>query len=240
MARIDKSEKNELLLQRRLKLSKSIIIFFFCFLSFSSEAFIPGSDRLELGFGAEFPVQTGLQIRINANTNFYIKGGVGFAIEPFMISYRQLGKNLGIPVNELYFVSTALINSVVFSGRIGLTMSVYEGPYFELGYNLITLGRGEVTGGQAAFGLLSTDNSLSATSVYQVDITNHGPTFHLGYRFILIDKLSMNIELGGYKPIASHLRLGNGTQSINTKRIKDFVISKMWLISLGVWINFSF
>ena len=52
----------------------------------------------------------------------------------------------------------------------------------------------------------------------------------------------MNMELGVYKPVSIRVNWdgGNVLSTRNKEELRDFIFNKMWLFSVGLWINFSF
>ena len=215
---------------------------FFLFSIQSAFAFVKGADRFELSVGGDVPVYTGIQGRYNWSTQYYTKMGAGFAMELFMEMHQKMWNNIGSSGNTRLLTS-ALVNSVVFDLRLGWSMSIYEGPYLELGYNLMLWGKGEVEGGELN-SAISPKNKLSDRTRYQANITNHGPTFHIGYRFILIDKLTLNMDLGVYKPLFSKTELNYGSDiqvsAGESDEINKLVFDKLWFLSLGLWLGVSF
>ncbi len=207
----------------------------------SAFAFVSSKDRFEFSIGGDFPVYMGAQLRYNWSTQYYTKLGAGFAIELFMNAHQKILDELGFS-NDTRLLTAALVNAVMFDLRIGWAKSIYEGPYAELGYNLMLWGTGKVTGSQinSAIGQVS---GLSNESTYQVDVLNHGPTFHIGYRFILIDRLTLNMDLGVYKPLFSNTELNYGDTAVpagESKKVNDILVRKLWFLSLGLWVSLSF
>ena len=200
-----------------------------------------GQDRFEFSIGADIPVHTGGQLRYNWSTNWYSKLGAGFAIEPLMNIHQQMLSGLNFS-EHTRLLSSALVNSVMFDAHIGWAKSIYEGPYVEVGYQLMVWGTGKVKGGQIRQFIGHTEG-LSDDTDYQVDILHHGPALHLGYRFILADKLTLNMDLGVFKPLFSNTKLNYGEVTVpagEMKKVNDIIVEKMWFLSLGIWFSFSF
>lgn len=208
----------------------------------SAFAFVRGADRFELSAGGDIPFYTGIQGRYNWSTQYYTKVGAGFAMELFMDTHQRMWNEIGIS-RHTRLLTSALVNSVVFDLRFGWSMSVYEGPYVELGYNFMLWGKGEVQGGELN-SAISPKNTLSHSTLYQVNIQNHGPTVHIGYRFILIDKLTLNMDLGVYKPLFSRTELNYGddisVSAGESEKVNELVVRKLWFLSLGLWLGVSF
>lgn len=219
--------------------------YFLIFLLFSvpsTFAFVRGADRYELSVGGDIPFYTGIQARYNWSTQYYTKLGAGFAMELFMENHQKLLNEFGSSRNTRLLTS-ALVNSVIFDLRLGWSMSIYEGPYLELGYDLMLWGKGKVEGREIN-SIIRPKNNLSDNSFYQVNILNHGPTFHIGYRFILIDKLTLNMDLGVYKPLFSRTELSYGSGvSVSvgeSDKVNELVVRELWFLSLGLWLGLSF
>ena len=219
---------------------KIIFIFLFSFTS-SAFAFVRGTDRFELSFGGDIPFHTGMQFRYNWSTQYYTKLSGGFALELFIDNYHKVLKEMGV-LEHNNLLSSSLANSVVFDARLGWTMSIYEGPYIELGYGAMLWGKGEVLGKDINSSIRS-QGGLSDNTHYQVEITNHGPLVHIGYRFILIDKLTLNMDLGVYKPLFSSASLNYGNESVSSgesEKVNKLVARQLWFLSLGLWFGVSF
>ena len=207
----------------------------------SARAFVPGVDRYELSVGGDFPLWMGAQARYNFSTRYYTKLGASFAIELFMNAHQHISDGLGFNKSTA-LVSKALINSVVFDARLGWAMSIYEGPYIELAYKLMIWGKGEVTGQDIKYHL-SQNLNIRADSINQVNILNHGPAFHIGYRFFLVDKLTVSMDLGMYKPLLSHVTLNYGSVALpagSVQQIKSLVFQDLWFLSASLWLGVSF
>ena len=204
--------------------------------SFFTPAFVTGADRYEVSFGTDFPTQVGIKGRLNLNTSLYFTGTAGFAIQPYMDSYKVVFSQLGVADSQwLDVVSSAWANSLALSGQLGLASSIYEGPYIELGYTVMLWGRGEVSGEK-----LWTQGSGATT--WQVPSTHHGPTVTVGYRFVLVDKMFMNWHIGMYKPLFSHTGKSNGDslKPNDLKQIHSFILRSVYLPFMGLWLGLSF
>ena len=201
-----------------------------------------GVDRYELSLGGDVPFHIGMQGRYNWNTNFYTKAGAGFAMELFMNTHQKLLNSFGFSEHNRLLTSS-LVNSVVFDLRMGWSVNIYEGPYFELGYNLMIWGKGEVEGRELQRAI-NPQNNLSGSAVYQVNILNHGPAAHVGYRFILIDKLTLNMDFGIYKPVFSETDLSYGSDiSVSageSEQVNELVVRELWFMFFGLWFGLSF
>ncbi len=219
-----------------------VLISFLCFLFLpQARAFVPGVDRYELSVGGDFPLYTGLQARYNWSTRYYTKAGAGFAIQWFMDTHQQLSNGLGFD-SRTTLLSYALINSVVFDLRMGWAMSIYEGPYIELGYKLMIWGKGEVKGHEIATHLGQVANMQGPSQNY-VNILNHGPAMHIGYRMFLMDKLTLSLELGAYKPLFSRTTLnyqGVAVPTGQSDKVKDLILQHLWFLTAGLWVGVTF
>ena len=218
----------------------------FSFLCFSflppAKAFVPGVDRYELSVGTDFPLyMLGLQARYNWSTRYYTKAGAGFAIEWSMNTHQQLSNKLGFD-RRTALLSKALINSWIFDLRMGWAMSIYEGPYIELGYKLMIWGKGEVTGRDIGTHLGQVAN-MQDQSINYVNILNHGPALHIGYRLFLMDKATLSLELGAYKPLFSRTTLnypGIAQPTGGSNQIKDLILRQLWFLTAGLWVGVTF
>ena len=209
---------------------------------YSAFGFMSGADRYELSIGGGVPFYApGMHLRYNWNTQYYTKLGAGFALEFLMNTHQKVLNELGVST-DTSLLTKALVNSVVFDLRFGWSMSVYEGPYIELGYGLMLLGKGEVKGSEINK-TTNLTNQLSNNSTNQVNIINHGPALYLGYRFILMDKLTLNMDLGAYKPLFSSTKLDYGNIAVpagESGKVNDLVVRELWFLSLGIWLGLSF
>ena len=223
-----------------MKIKKIVLILLFSF-TCSTFALIPGKDRYELSLGGDVPFYTGMHLRYNWSTQYYTKLGAGFALELFMENYHKALKEVGMIQHDRLLVSS-FANSVVFDLRLGWSMSIYEGPYVELGYGAMLWGKGEVLGRDLNNSIRS-QRDLSDDTAYRVEIVNHGPNFHIGYRFVLIDKLTLNMDFGVYKPLFSKTNLNYGDVGVSagdSQKVDKIVMRQLWFLSLGVWLGLSF
>ena len=220
---------------------KKITFILFLFYAHSAFAYISGADRYEISIGGDIPFYTGVQVRYNWSTQYYTKLGAGFVIEFFINTNEKLLSEFGVS-EDTKLLTSALTNSVVFDLRMGWAKSIYEGPYLELGYGLMLWGAGEITG-QQINSTIGSAGDLSNSNLYKVDILNHGPTAHLGYRFILVDKLTLNMDVGVYKPLFSRTKLNYGDIAVpagESKEVDNLLVSNMWFLSMGIWFGLSF
>ncbi len=217
------------------KILTSLVFFFVCHSGF---AFIPGADRYEIHFGTDFPIQVGLKGRVNLNTHTYSAAEAGFAISPYLNSYKTLAQNLGIQSHFLDALTTAWTNSLILRLALGFTKSIYEGPYMDLGYTLMLYGKGSVSGKNFNH-LIPKEQS---SEFYQIPTIHHGPSVYIGYRFILIDKLSINSHFGVYKPLFLHSGKSNGSllKTSLIQSLRSFVVRRLWMPCFGLWIGLSF
>ena len=157
-----------------------------------------------------------------------------------MNTHQHISNSLGFNPNTA-LLSKALSNSVVFDLRMGWAMSIYEGPYLELGYNLMIWGKGKVTGQDIKNYLGSVDK---LQDINEVNILNHGPALNIGYRFFLMDKLSLSMDLGVYKPFFSHVTLNYGSAvpvpAGSVDKVKKINLQDLWFLKAGLWIGVSF
>ena len=217
---------------------KTFLVIIFLFFSSVPTAFayMGGTDRYELSLGADVPFYIGAQARYNLNTQYYAKVGAGFALELFMNTHQRVLNELGVFKKNAVF-SSALVNSVVFDGRLGWAQSIYEGPYLELGYSLLIWGKGTAKGKDINQSV--GNSSLSDDNDYTVNIINHGPVGHIGYRFMLMDKLTLNMDVGAYKPLFSNTKHNSGGSGDVTK-LNNLSLRELWFFSLGIWFSVSF
>ena len=221
--------------------TKKILFILFMFYTHSVFAYVSGADRYEISIGGDVLFYTGAQVRYNWSTQYYTKLSGGFAIELFMDGNEKLLQEFGVSKNTK-LLTAALVNSVIFDLRMGWAKSIYEGPYLELGYGVMLWGKGEVTGEQIN-NTIGSKSDLSNSSIYRMDIVNHGPNFHIGYRFILVDKLTLNMDIGVYKPLFSNTELNYGDVAVpvgESKKVDDLLISDVWFLSVGIWFGLSF
>ena len=218
----------------------TMLVFFLCSVH-SAFAFVSSKDRFELSIGGDIPVSVGAHLRYNWSTQYYTKLGAGFAIETLVDTHQNTLDWLAFSEKNR-LLSSALINSVVFDMRIGWAKSIYEGTFIEFGYRLMLWGKGKVTGNRINSAIQKT-NKLPRSSTYQVDILNHGPSAHLGYRFILTNQLTLNMDAGIYKPLFSSTHLDYGNIPVpagESKKVNDIVIEKLWFLSIGIGLSLSF
>ena len=219
------------------------------------------NERFELNFGSELPFYMGVQFRYNITTQYYSKLSAGFAMQFLMQSYQKVLEGFGYEKNTASALD-ALFNSFVSDVRVGWAVNVNEGFFVELGYHLMLWGKGEVSQ-EFIDGIfkISSDNILSSESIYAHTL-HHGPALSIGYKIILIDKLSLSLAISGYKPIFSHAKLeytadstpivNNTSDTLSTqlknqslgdlhnKVINNIIVKNLFFVSLGVWFGLKF
>jgi len=222
---------------------KKLNFLIFCYFLFTPLTLASAlkKDRYELNIGADFPLFTGIQAKYNWNTHYYTKLSAGFALELFMNTNNYLLNELDISENRDFFTSV-LTNSIVCDTRIGWSVNTYEGPYVELGYLIMFLGKGEVTGGLINQSIREI-NKLPNSSIFHINNINHGPSAHLGYKVSISNQISLNVDFGIYKPIFSHTRLDYGEFNSNKaelEKVNSLLTRELWFISLGAWLGIRF
>ncbi len=218
-------------------------------------------EPFELNVGSELPLYTGVQFRYNITEQYYSKLSAGFAMQFFMQSYQKILENFGYTKNTTA-VMEALFNSFVSDIRIGWAFNVNKGFFVELGYNLMVWGKGKINQGFIDSVLeINSDNVLSSDAIY-AHVLHHGPVLSIGYKIILIDKLSLSLAVSGYKPLFSHTKLeyvidsspvveddsdtvsdqleNQRLSDLHNKAIDNIIIKKLFFVSLGVWFGLSF
>ena len=222
---------------------------------------IDHKERFELNIGSELPFYMGVQFRYNITSQYYSKISAGFAMQFLMQSYQKVLEEFNYEEHTVSALE-ALFNSFVSDVRIGWTTNVNKGFFAELGYHVMLWGKGKVSQ-QFINQILKTDSDdiLSADSIY-AHTFHHGPVFSMGYKIILIDKLSLSLAVSGYKPIFSHAKLEYSASSppivnntsdrvsnqlenqslgdLHNKTINNIIVKKLFFISLGVWFGLKF
>ena len=218
-------------------------------------------EPFELNVGSELPFYTGVQFRYNITEQYYSKLSAGFAMQFFMQSYQKILENFGY-TKDTSLVMETLFNSFISDIRIGWALNVNEGFFVELGYYLMVWGKGEINQRFIDDVLeINSNNVLSSNGIY-AHILHHGPILSIGYKIILIDKLSLSLTVSGYKPLFSHTKLEYITDSppvvesdtdtvsdqlenqslgdLYNNAIDSIITKKLFFISLGVWFGLSF
>ena len=238
------------------------LLFFIIIGSYSHIASaIDHKDRFELNLGSEMPFYMGVQFRYNITSRYYSKISAGFAMQFLMQSYQKALEKFNYEEHTVSALE-ALFNSFVSDVRIGWATNVNKGFFAELGYHLMTWGKGKVSQ-KFINQILKTDSDdiFSADSIY-AHTFHHGPVLSLGYKIILIDKLSLSLAVSGYKPIFSHAKLeyiassppitNNTSDRVSTqlenqslgdlhnKAINNIIVKKLFFVSLGLWFGLEF
>ena len=237
-------------------------MFFLTVWSYSSATgAIAHKDRFELNVGSELPFYMGAQLKYDISSQYYFKLSSGFAMQFLMKSYQNILESLGYTENTASVIE-ALFNSFVSDVRMGWAINVNEGLFVELGYYLMVWGKGQINQKVIDEVLnINSDDISSAESVY-IHTLHHGPLLSIGYKITLIDKLSLNLAVSGYKPLFSHASLeysAHSTSIVNgatdtvsaqlenhaldashNEVIDNIFVNKLFFVSLGVWFGLRF
>ncbi len=206
----------------------------------------------KINLGADVPFQMGIQGQYHFAQipHYYAKGGAGFAISAFMKLRERLLKQFHFPLDHYEQTLVELMtHSVVFDARLGWAKHVDEGAYIELGYRLMVWGEELTMNAQRIKKVfdytvnVANNKTTGEQNIFHVDMLNHGPTFHIGYAFLLMDQFFLNMELGVHKPLLGlsefSLRssLNNNT---NSEMIHHLIRGDLWIFSVGLWLGFVF
>ena len=213
--------------------------------STSSAGALKHSDRFEINAGGDLPFYAGALVRYNMSTQFYTKLSAGFAMEFFVKAHQKVLEGLGFE-REIALMTRALANSFVAEARVGLSSHIYSGAYAEAGYSLMLFGKGQLD--KTAVSNFFRVHLEEAENIY-AHVTHHGPSLHIGYKMNLVENLSLSVDIGAYKPLFSITKLESIPQTDSTMKmlgkmseqaVNDFVVKKLFFLSLGLWLGLGF
>jgi hypothetical protein len=179
-------------------------------------AVLPGSARalpddlhLTATVGTWFPVDVGAQLALETPYRLQIATSVGVMPRP----YVQLIDDVMVAAHAYdadtaSLVEAALKNSLVWRTQVGWRPFAAWGFFFQASYSLVTLG-GDLTGSQAI--AAATGRTLPAEASGRLDVdaksTLHLLGLELGYRWLVLDRLAVQLVLGGLGTFAASTNL---------------------------------
>ena len=202
---------------------------------------------LNAEFGIELPVYLGGHAKFRINKNSYVRLGMGFASDFLLKSLEWSNVEIfKMKPESAELVIDSIANSLYTDIRLGYKLRPKEGLYAELGWSLMSLGKGETSSQvlEKAIGRAGLDASQEPS--YEVQSTVHNVTAHLGYMFPLTKKAGLGAELGLIKPFYADVKvdykkqLSAQEQESDAKQIQSLFLKKMWIPTGSLWAYFTF
>lgn len=222
-----------------MKFIKCLILIIF---TSSSYAFVDGvKQRFSPEIGVEFPTSFGIHGRFNFNPNMYVRLGLGFSSELLLRNtYRtNLTK---IDRSQLDLITDSLANSLYSDIRIGYRGSRQKGFYGELGYSVMSLGKGETSSSR-----LQTigRQDLGTDSMYEIQSLVHNATLHGGYSFPILRNVGLSIELGLIKPFFTDVNVDYQQEDATSMEEEDSqaiegIFKEIFVLTGSFWLSYIF
>jgi len=204
----------------------------------------------EVHAGTEFPFQVGAKVKFLLPANLHMTFGLGYIPEFYSSLYGDIAGGVGIMgANTAAVASKGLESAFVVDIRAAYSLDPDGGFYLEGGYAYIMGGGGEASGSEVedAYGIdysgFDANNSLSIEGNF------HAITVHLGYLYLLTERLSLNFDVGLIKPvIADVTATANGVTAATAAQIEsdlqsyleNVYVSEMYIPTGSIWINYLF
>jgi hypothetical protein len=163
--------------------------------------------HLTTSVGTEFPIDLAVRATLDLPLRLQLSTSLGYLPR----SYAAI-LNDGLVAADVYdettaaLIEAALSNSIIWRTQAGWRPFAAWGFYFQAGYTLITLG-GELTGSEAITAATGRTPPLIAGATPRVDVqatsTLHQFGLELGHRWLVLDRLSIQLALGGFATLGA-------------------------------------
>lgn len=200
--------------------------------------------------GTELPFQVGARIKIQLPANIHMTAGLGYIPEFYADTFGGMAGGVGIlGENTGEMAGKALAGAFVVDVRAAYSLDPDGGFYAEIGYALITGGSGDV-GGDVAEAAYDFDyTGFDANDSLTVESSLHTVTFHLGFLYLISERLSLLVDVGVIKPVVAKVETSaNGVAAATASQIQadmdsyleDVMVSEMFIPTGGVWLSYLF
>jgi len=204
----------------------------------------------EVEAGTELPLQVGARVKFQLPSSIHIRAGLGFIPEFYADSYGSFAGGAGIHgENTGEALGKAMASSFVIDLRAAYSVDPDGGLYAEAGYMFFGGGGGTV-GGDVAEGALD-DDFVGIDVADDVEISGnfHSISFHVGYLFLLTERLSLNADIGLVKPILADMTVTAPTATLSQEQalsnelqpyLEDAVVAEMVIPTASVFLSYLF
>ena len=227
-----------------------IVIVLFFGLSFKAYGALDVSSfNWDVDVGLEFPTYFGMHAKFSPYDKLYARVGAGIVSKLVLdtaVSSKFLDVTSSLKPEAFNLIVEALSNSTYTGVSLGYRQKPREGLFAELGYaSIFKIGAAEIDSGIFSKALGHADAESSGTQYNEMGIVVHSGTARLGYMVPLHDEISLSVETGIIKPFSSQvgsLKYAEGVQGDKTEDIKKIksMINELWMVTLSLWLSFSF
>lgn len=238
-----------------------VLIFVLGCLFFSLPTFAE-YDALELGKGSsffqgtevlagtEFPLQIGARLKIQLPAHFHMTFGLGYIPEFYADAFSGLSGGVGIlGENTAELASRPLASAFMLDVRGAYSLDPDGGFFAELGYAFITGGGGEVSGDIVESAYDEDYAQFDEVSTLNIEGSLHSLTVHVGYLYLLTDRLSLIADVGVLKPVIATVETSaSGTSAATAAQVEsdiqgyveDALVSQSFIPTASIWISYLF
>ncbi|NQZ00388.1 MAG: hypothetical protein HRT45_06925 [Bdellovibrionales bacterium] len=205
---------------------------------------------LEIEAGTEAPLMVGARMKVQLPSSLHLRAGLGFVPDFYAQTYGDLSGALGIHgENTGSALSQAMSGSLVFDVRAAYSLDPDGGFYAEAGYMYFAGGSGSVTGDVAEDALENEYSGIDSSDDIELEGTFHAVTFHLGYMFLLTERISLNVDVGLVKPIFGSITMSASSASSSDEAdlaedfepyLEDAIVAEMAIPTASLFLSYLF
>lgn len=212
-----------------------------------AESFFQGTEVIG---GTDVPFQIGAKIKVQLPAHIHLSAGLGYSPEFYADTYATFAGGTGIlGENTAKIASKVLAGALVAEVKAAYSIDPDGGLFAELGYAFISGGSGEV-GGDVVESAYDFDYSgFDGSNSMSIDGTLHSLTAHIGFLYLVSERLSLIFDIGIVKPMVADVSVkANGTSVTTANQIEsdlesyleDALVSEMFLPTAGIWLSYLF
>ena len=230
-----------------------VLVFVF---GFSANAFEEGYvetsffQGTEVMVGTELPFQIGARMKIQLPWNIHLVAGLGYVPEFYADGFGTMAGSVGIMgENTAEVAGKALAGAFVVDVRAAYSLDPDGGFFLELGYALISGGSGDVSGDVAESAYDFDYTGFNENDTLSVEASMHALTAHIGFLYLISERLSLVLDVGLVKPIVAEVdTTASGVPAATASQIEsdmnayleDVIVSEMFIPTASVWMSYLF
>lgn len=205
---------------------------------------------LEVIAGSEVPFQLGAKVKFQLPANIHMTAGLGYIPAFYAEGYGTVAGSTGIlGENTGELAAKVLESAFVIDIRAAYSLDPDGGFYLEGGYAFITGGSGSA-GGNIVESAYDFDYSgFDANDSLNVEGSLHALTIHLGYLYLISERMSLNFDVGIVKPVSADISTTasgvNAATALEIENdlssyIEDKWVGEAFIPTAGVWLSYLF
>jgi hypothetical protein len=180
----------------------------------------------------------------------HLRAGVGFVPEFYADTYGSLSGSMGIHgENTGEALAQALSGAVALDFRAAYSLDPDGGFYAEVGYMYLSGGAGSVSGSVAEDALENEYSGIDESDDIEIEGSFHAVSLHLGYLFLLTERISLNVDVGLVKPIFGSITMSAPSVSESDEAdlaadlepyLEDAIVAEMAIPTASLYLAYLF